>query len=313
MTFLLRRGFFLPLLVSTIIVLGLGLSPFLIQTAKADNLYASIRGRALDQWGAVIPDVKVTATNVATGISYTAVTNEEGIYNFQQLGIGDYKLTAEKQGFRAFAVSKIHVDVNQVFEQDVKMEVGQISETITVEANTVQVNTISAELGTVVGASQIVNIPLIGRNWVNLQQIQPGVVAAADARGDFSTNGSQTQQNSYLINGTDTNDLPLNTPLIIPSPDAIEEFKMVTNVINPEYGRNSGAVINAVTKSGTNEFHGDAFNFYRDPKLFCEVSPSVPPKPIWRNNRRPDLEESLIYLLFLSGYAESCARERRER
>ena len=259
-----KSGSLRPLLLSLILVIGPILYLLVVQPAKADNLYASIRGRALDQAGAQMPDVKVTATNAATNISSTAMTNQEGVYVFQQLAVGDYKLTAEKQGFRTFSVSKIHVDVNQVFEQDFKMEVGEVNQTVTVEANPVQVNTTSAQLGAVVSATQIVDIPLINRNWTNLQQIQPGVVAAADGRGDFATNGSETQQNSYLINGTDTNDLPLNTPLIIPSPDAIEEFRMVTNVINPEYGRNSGAIINAVTKSGTNEFHGTGFNFYRD-------------------------------------------------
>jgi len=293
----LKSGSFVPLLLSCVLAFGLVVSLLVVPSAKADNLYASIRGRALDPAGATMPDVKVTATNIGTGIAYSAVTDRDGIYIFQQLPIGDYNLSAEKQGFRKFAVSRIHVDVNQVFEQEVKMDVGQISETVTVEANPVQVNTSSAELGTVVSSSQIVNIPLIGRNWVNLQQTQPGVVAAADARGDFSTNGSQTQQNSYLINGTDTNDLPLNTPLIIPSPDSIEEFKMVTNVINPEYGRNSGAIINAVTKSGTNEFHGDVFNFYRDTFLnarnFFAKKPQVFHQnqfggtvggPIWKNH-----------------------------
>lgn len=259
-----KSGSSVSFLLSSVLAFGLILSLLVAPAAKADNLYASIRGRALDPAGALVPGVKVTVTNVATGISSTATTSQDGSYVFQQLAIGDYKLTAEKQSFRGFAVSKIHLEVNQEFVQDIKMEVGQISETVTVEANPVQVNTSSAQLGAVVESSQIVNIPLLNRNWVNLQQTQPGVVAAADGRGDFSTNGSETQQNSYLINGTDTNDLPLNTPLIIPSPDAIEEFRMVTNVINPEYGRNSGAVINAITKSGTNEFHGDAFDFYRD-------------------------------------------------
>jgi len=292
----LKSGSFVSLLVSSLVI-GLVLGLLVVPAAKADNLYASIRGRALDPAGAAMPDVKITATNVATGISYSAVTTQEGTYGFEQLAIGDYKLTAERQGFRSFAVSRIHVDVNQVFVQDIKMEVGQISEVVTVEANPVQVNTTSAELGAVVSASQIVNIPLLNRNWVNLQQIQPGVVAAADGRGDFATNGSETQQNSYLINGTDTNDLPLNTPLIIPSPDSISEFRMVTNVINPEYGRNSGAVINAITKSGTNQFHGDAFNFYRDTFLnarnFFAKKPQIFHQnqfggtiggPIWKNH-----------------------------
>ena len=91
------------------------------------------------------------------------------------------------------------------------------------------------------------------------------MVASSDRfASNYATNGSQSQQNSYLINGTDSNDLPLNTPLILPSPDAIQEFRMITNTINPEYGRNSGAILDAVIKSGTNQFHGDAFEFYRD-------------------------------------------------
>jgi hypothetical protein len=262
----LRGGSILPFL-SFVVVLGLLFCQLTVPSAEADNLYASIRGRALDQAGGVVPDVKVTVANAATGIAYTAITNQEGRFVFQQVAIGDYKLTGEKQGFRTFVVSKIHVDLNQVFEQDVRLEVGSVSQEVIVEANQVQVETAQTQLGVVVEGSTIVNMPLIGRNWVNLQQLEPGVVSASDGRGDFATNGSQSQQNSYLIDGTDTNDLPLNTPLVIPSPDAISEFRMVTGSINPEYGRNSGAVLNAVTKSGSNNFHGDVFEFYRDPFL----------------------------------------------
>jgi hypothetical protein len=125
----------------------------------------------------------------------------------------------------------------------------------------------------------IVDMPMNGRNWTALQQILPGVVAAADRLGTYATNGSEVDQNSFLVNGVDTNDLPLNTPLVIPSPDAIAEFHMVTNTINPEYGRNSGAILNAVTKSGTNSFHGSGFEFFRDTGLntrnFFTPKPSV--------------------------------------
>jgi hypothetical protein len=260
-------GALLPLSLSVIAIVVLLFGPLGVQPAKADNLYASIRGRVLDQAGALVPDVKITATNVATGISYANVTNQDGGFVFPQVSIGDYKLTAEKQGFRTFVVSKIHVDLNQVFEQEIRLEVGAVAQEVMVEANQVQVETSQTQLGTTIEGSTIVNMPLIGRNWVALQQLEPGVVAASDGRGDFATNGSQSQQNSYLIDGTDTNDLPLNTPSVVPSPDAIGEFRMVTGSINPEYGRNSGAVINAVTKSGSNSFHGDAFEFYRDPFL----------------------------------------------
>lgn len=265
--------------------------------ARAQALDGSIRGRVTDPSGAVIPGVTITATSVETGISNNVTTDANGDYSFLQLAIGDYTVRAAKAGFQAFQAMHLHLTVNQVYDLPIQLKVGEVSSTVTVEANPAQVNTTSAQLGTVINSQYIVNIPLIGRNWVQLQQMQPGVVSAADGRGDFSTNGSETQQNSYLINGTDTNDLPLNTPLIIPSPDAIQEFRMVTNVINPEYGRNSGAVINAVTKSGTNQFHGDVFEFYRDPFLnarnFFSKTPAVFHQnefggtvggPIWKNH-----------------------------
>ena len=257
----------MPLFLSFVVILGMLFCQMTTPSAKADNLYASIRGRVLDQAGAVVPDTKVTATNVATGIAYKDVTDRDGNYNFLQVAIGDYRVSAEKQGFRTYVATGIHVDLNQVYQLEVRLEVGTISQEVMVEANPVQVETTQTQLGVTIEGSTIVNMPLIGRNWVNLQQLEPGVVAASDGRGDFATNGSQSQQNSYLIDGTDTNDLPLNTPLVITSPDAIAEFRMVTGSINPEYGRNSGAVINAITKSGSNSFHGDAFEFYRDPFL----------------------------------------------
>jgi hypothetical protein len=230
--------------------------------ANADELYASIRGTVIDQSGALVPDARVTVTNIATGLSKT-VTSKDGEFSILQLPVGNYSVKIEKPGFRTYTASGIHLDVNQAYALNARVELGAVSETVTVEANQVQVET-SPQRGDVVDANQILNLPLIGRTWVNLQQLESGVVAASDARGEFATNGSQTTQNSFLINGTDTNDLPLNTRTVVPSEDAIEEFRMVTNTINPEYGRNSGAIMNAVIKSGTNGFHGDVFEFYRD-------------------------------------------------
>ena len=231
--------------------------------ANADELYGSIRGTVTDQSGALVPDARITVTNVATGLSKT-VTSKDGEFTILQLPVGDYSVRIEKTGFKTFTASGIHLEINQAYAVNAKMDVGAISETVTVEANQAQVETTTPQRGDVVDANQIMNLPLIGRTWVNLQQLESGVVAASDARGEFATNGSQTTQNSFLINGTDTNDLPLNTRTVVPSEDAIAEFRMVTNTINPEYGRNSGAIMNAVIKSGTNGFHGDVFEFYRD-------------------------------------------------
>jgi Carboxypeptidase regulatory-like domain len=235
-----------------------------VQSAFADNLYASIRGTVTDATGAALPGATVTATNVATGIQTKITTNQTGAYVFPQLAIGDYKVTVTAANFKTFQAAGIHLDLDQVYSLNVKLEVGAVSEAIQVEANPTQVETTSMQLGTVVTGNQIVDMPLNGRNWTQLQQFETGVVATSDRFGTFSTNGSETQQNSFLINGTDSNDTALNTPLVIPSPDAIGEFNMVTSTINPEYGRNSGAIINAAIKSGTNQFHGDVFEFYRD-------------------------------------------------
>jgi hypothetical protein len=251
-----------------VLALSLGLLYSLVAAppAHADNLYASIRGTVVDPSGAVVPDATLTATDLATGLRYTSTSSKDGLFSFLQLPIGDYSVRAEKAGFKSFTAGHIHIDLDQVFNLRVAMELGTTSETITVEANPAQVETTSMQLGTTVSGQQIVDLPLNGRNWTQLMQLQPGVEASSDrfGTGAFSTNGSETQQNSFLINGTDTNDIALNVPLVVPSPDAIGEFDLVTSTINPEYGRNSGAIVNAAIKSGSNQFHGDVFEFYRD-------------------------------------------------
>jgi Carboxypeptidase regulatory-like domain len=179
--------------------------------ARADNLYASIRGTVTDPSGAVVPNVKLTATNVATGINYTTTSNTDGAFNFPQLPIGSYTVKSEQTGFKAFQTTPFKLDLNQVYLLNVKLEVGTVSEQLVVEANPVQVNTTDMQLGQTVTGQQIVDLPLNGRNWTQLQQLQPGVVAQSDRfgggqNGAFSGNGAETQQNSFLINGTDSND-----------------------------------------------------------------------------------------------------------
>jgi hypothetical protein len=258
-----KHGF---VVAASVLALGLVLGFVWTTPANADNLYASIRGTVVDPSGAVVPDAKLTARNVATGLTYSATSAKDGLFSFLQLPIGDYSVKVEKTGFKSFTEGRIHLDLDQIFNLRVSMELGSVSDTITVEANAAQVETTSMQLGTTVTGQQITDIPLNGRNWTQLMQLQPGVQSSSDrfGAGAYSTNGAETQQNSFLINGTDSNDTSLNTPLVLPSPDAIGEFNLVTSTINPEYGRNSGAIVNATIKSGTNQFHGDAFEFYRD-------------------------------------------------
>src|ERR1700676_2799585 len=230
----------------------------------ADNVYASIRGVVTDPSGAAVPNATVTAINTDTGIVTRTTSSTDGIYVFPQLAIGTYKVTATAQGFKTFQTSQFVLTVNQIYNLPIKFDLGATSEVVEVRADTAQVETTNIQLQTLVDEKKIVDLPLINRNWTALEQLTPGVVAASDRFGSYSANGSQSNQSSYLINGVDSNDLPLNTTAFIPSPDALQEFNIITNTINPEYGRNSGAVVNAVVKSGTNQFHGDAFEFYRD-------------------------------------------------
>jgi hypothetical protein len=259
-----RSGAIAPFVLSIAVVVALFFSQVGVQPARADNLYAKIQGTVTDPTGAVLSGAKLVATNVGTNLEYTAETSGDGNYVFLNLPIGTYRVTATGAGFRTFTATGITLVLDEVYQLNIKMEIGQISEQVLVEAANVQVETTNTQLGTVINGDTIVDMPLNGRNWTQLQQLQPGVMSSSDRFGTYSTNGSQTQQNSFLINGQDSNDLPLNTPLIIPSPDAIAEFSMVTDTINPEYGRNSGAILNAAIKSGTNSFHGDGFEFYRD-------------------------------------------------
>ena len=252
------------LLLATVLTLGLSLAI----PAFADNLYGSIRGTITDPTGAVMPGVKLTATNTSMNTSFSTTSNKDGIFNFLQLPVGTYTVKAEQTGFKGYQASGIHIDLNQVYNLPVKLEVGTVSQALIVEANPVQVQQTDMQLGTTIEGQQLVDLPLNGRNWTQLQQLQPGVIGTSDrfggGNGAYSGNGAQTQQNSFLINGVDSNDASLNTALVVPSPDAIGEFRMVSNTLNPEFGRNSGSVINAQIKSGTNSFHGSGFEFYRD-------------------------------------------------
>lgn len=261
--------------------LAFSLSLLVVSNIQADDVYAKIRGTVVDAAGGAVAGVEVVAANTQTGIKKVTKTGTNGEYEFIQLAApGNYEVTVQRSGFRTFRAANIHLDVAQIYVQDIHLELGTVSETVTVEANQAQVELSSMQLTSNLNVRSLVDLPLIGRNVITLQQTLPGVVTPDTRFGtNYSTNGSQAQQNSYLVNGTDHNDLPLNSPLPQPIPDSLDEVKMVTNTINPEYGRNSGAIINAVTKSGTNSFHGSAFEFFRDTSLnthnYFQLHPSV--------------------------------------
>ncbi|PYV27482.1 MAG: TonB-dependent receptor, partial [Acidobacteria bacterium] len=203
--------------------LGLAIVIGLLSTSSAlADVYGTIRGVVTDQSGAVIAGATVTITNNSTGIAKTTTTATDGSYEVIQLPApSTYTVKVEAKGFKIFEAHTVPLGVGKVYVLNIQMEIGQVNQEISIEAAPTQVERTSIQLGATIGANQIVDMPLNGRNWIQLQQTMPGVVAASDGRGNFATNGSQTDQNSFLVNGVDTNDLPLNTPLVIPSPDAI--------------------------------------------------------------------------------------------
>jgi Carboxypeptidase regulatory-like domain len=166
----------------------------LTMSARADELYGSIRGTVADQSGALIPDAKITVTNAARGLNRTVASAKDGEFAFLQLPVGDYSVRIEKSGFSIYTATGIHLDVNQVYALNAKIELGAVSEVVSVEANQLQVETSTPQRGDVVDASQILDLPLIGRNWVNLQQLESGVVAASDGRGEYATNGAKRRK-----------------------------------------------------------------------------------------------------------------------
>ena len=244
-----------------VIALSVGLSG----SAFAADVNARIKGTVTDAQDAVLPGITVVATNQATGLKFTTKTNGDGSYLFPELPIGTYTLSVAAPGFKGFKASGITLNIDQEYVEPVKLGVGETTETLEVAADAVQVNTTDMQLNNIVDAKQIVEYPLVGRSFTQLELILPGVQQPSDRfGGNYSVNGSESQQSSYLINGADTNDFALNTIGIQPNLDALDQFNLITGPQNAEYSRNSGAIVSTVVKAGTNAFHGDVFEYYRD-------------------------------------------------
>lgn len=237
----------------------------LSQVSVAQVTYAALHGTVTDSSGAVIPNAAVTVLNTSTGIQTVQRADKSGYYSIPQLQIGGpYSVTISSPGFQNFVATGLMLNVNDNREVNGKLKVGAASQTVEVSATALQVETSSTQLSQVATAEQLEEIPLEGRDPAGMQKLEPGVVESSDRFGSYSSNGSQTAQNSYMLNGADINDGPLQDEGIAVNPDALSEENIVTSTMNPEFARNSGAVINQVIKSGSNSFHGSGFEFYRD-------------------------------------------------
>jgi hypothetical protein len=277
--------------------------------ALADNVYGSIRGTVTDVTGAAIVGATVTATNTKTGIVTTVKTDAKGRYDFVQLAIGDYSVKMAQTGFKTEDTVGITLVVNQVYTLDLQLAAGGAQDIVEVKGDAVQVDKEDIQLKTLFTDQQLVDLPLISRNFTALAQLTPGVQASSDRFGTYSANGSQSNQQSYLINGQDSNDLPLNSIAIVPSPDALSQLNLITSTINAEYGRNSGSIYNALIKSGTNSIHGSGFEFYRDTFLDSKnFFQYVSGKPVFHQNEYggtvggPIIKDKLFQFLSYQGF-----------
>jgi Carboxypeptidase regulatory-like domain/TonB-dependent Receptor Plug Domain len=233
----------------------------------AQDATGRIFGTIYDQQGAVIPAVRINVTNTATLDVRSAATDKQGYFQVLALPIGNYKVTAEHTGFRTVVSAEQKLLINQALRIDFKMEVGAENQTVDVGAEAAPVETVNPTLGQSITGRVLTNMPLNGRDMLDLALLQPGVTESNDdntGAGNYSIAGGRSDSVTFLLNGGLNNDLLDNSNLLDPNPDAIAEFRLLTSDYTAEYGRNAGGIISVVTKSGTNQIHGSLFDFFRN-------------------------------------------------
>ncbi len=238
----------------------------------AQNANGRITGVITDPQGAVIPGAKVIVTNVGTNESRETTSAGDGTYQVLDLPIGRYRVTAEHEGFTKLITAPHQLEINQTLRIDIPMALGKTSETVVVEAQGLNVETVDSTIGQSVTGRAIQELPLNGRNVLDLALTLPGVVgtnpdsgaAAAGSGAGYSVAGGRSDSVTFLLDGGLNNDLLANEVVLNPNPDTVAEFHVLQNDYTAEYGRNAGGIISVVTKSGTNDLHGSLFDFVRN-------------------------------------------------
>lgn len=250
----------------------------------------SISGVVRDPSGGIIPGAQVTLVNAGTGLKWTATTNGQGLYSFEALPIGTYEVDVRKSGFNRYKETGLVLNVNSALVVDAHLEVGRVVQEVSVSSTAVHVDTASTRMGDVITDKTMTSVPLNGRSYVDLLALQPGVTpedstqgspefgevagygetsapfqnSSPSAAGNLSINGNQETSNAFLVNGALVDEVVQQGTAIVPNLDSIAEFRILTNGYEAQYGNYGGGQINIVTKSGTNQFHGDAFEFVRN-------------------------------------------------
>jgi outer membrane receptor protein involved in Fe transport len=303
---------------------------FIPNIGWSQNVYGTIAGTVTDSSGSVITDATVTLTNLGTAEKRTVQTGSSGSYTFVNILPGTYRLEGEKTGFKKFIRDNIVVQIESGLKIDMPLEVGDVTQTIEVSSEVALLQPETASLGQVVESRTVTELPLNGRNPLALVALTAGVVPQGQpsagnsstgnpvganpfAAGDFQIGGGQAGQSQILIDGVPTNGAYLNVVTVIPTQDAIQEFKVQTNNLGPEYGRFAGGVINLSTKSGTNAFHGSAYEFLRNKVLnandFFSNAGGNPRPPFTQNQfgangGGPALKDKLFFFTSYEGFRQ---------
>jgi hypothetical protein len=264
----------------SLVALFVLIAAFSSYVAYAD-VTGSILGVVHDRSQGVVAGVVIRVTNVQTNLTQEATSAADGSYRFLALPAGQYKVTATATGFRPFSATDITLEVNDQYRLDITLDVGTVSEAISVSANAVHVDTENTQLGDVIDSKKMLALPLNGRSYIDLLGLQAGVAPGNSGQtiqqdrpvsgnlnpGNISVNGQRETANAFLVNGGDVSEGRNLGAGMVPNLDSIEEFRLITNSFDAEYGKFSGAIVNAITKSGTNGFHGDVFEFLRNDKF----------------------------------------------
>jgi Carboxypeptidase regulatory-like domain/TonB dependent receptor/TonB-dependent Receptor Plug Domain len=244
--------------------------------SSGQSTQGGLVGTIRDEKGAEISGAKVRVTNVGTGLQRETTTTGNGLYRVLALPTGSYEVTAEAQGFATTTTKGIEIGVDQIRTLDLALRVSTIAETVTVHASAELTQTENNKLGEIIDNRKVEDLPLNGRDFAQLARLNPGVATSGGGGGQqggeggvsgFSSNGQRSTSNNFLVDGVDNNDYFGGAAAQIPSIDSIQEFEVQTNTFAAEYGRNSGSVVNLVTKSGTNQLHGSVYEFFRNDVL----------------------------------------------
>jgi len=285
-----------------ILVVLFSLSSFATTRVHAQAT-GQLTGSVSDASQAAVPGAEVTATGIGTGLERKTTTNQQGDYTLPFLPPGEYRVRVQKEGFRQVSRDNFRLEVNQVARVDFTLEVGEVTETMEVTGAAPLIESDTSAIGQVIEGKAIEDLPLNGRNFVQLAILGPGVVGVGfgaagtimsgtwpdDLRpgSELFSNGNREGANNFLMDGVDNNERLTLAIVLRPSVEAVREFKIQTNMFSADQGRNAGATINVITKSGSNDWHGSAYEFLRNDVLDARnyFAPSTSPKPAFRQNQ----------------------------